>query len=203
MKAALKRGVETGVLVQVKASYKLSAEAKKPAPKKKAVVKKTTAVKKSAPKKKVSYWSCCLVYYYLAYSSSLGTRSTHISPYQATATKKTATKVRILYNYWNHPLRPCPSSSSYLGFIIYSTLTTEDGNQKGTRRQKSHGYQEDGNQKGQACRQESGQGQENHYQGQARRRQENHYQKGAQEGCRQTVDLSFCSSCVWEKEFLL
>jgi histone H1/5 len=58
MKAALKRGVETGVLVQVKASYKLSPEAKKPAPKKKAAPKKATAVKKAAPKKKVR---CCRV----------------------------------------------------------------------------------------------------------------------------------------------
>lgn len=59
MKAALKRGVETGVLVQVKASYKLSAEAKKktaatakkaaPTKKKAAPAKKKT----TAPKKKV------------------------------------------------------------------------------------------------------------------------------------------------------
>jgi hypothetical protein len=58
LKAALKRGVETGVLVQVKASYKLSAEAKKPAPKKKAITKKAAAAKKTSTKKKVSYRSC-------------------------------------------------------------------------------------------------------------------------------------------------
>ena len=53
MKAALKRGVETGVLVQVKASYKLSAK-KPPAPKKpKAVTaakKEATVVKKTSKK---------------------------------------------------------------------------------------------------------------------------------------------------------
>jgi histone H1/5 len=60
MKAALKRGVETGALVQVKASYKLSADAKKkkkePAAKKPAgtaTKKKASTVKKAAPKKKV------------------------------------------------------------------------------------------------------------------------------------------------------
>jgi histone H1/5 len=55
MKAALKRGVETGALVLVKSSYKLSAEAKKPKPKKKAAeAKKVKTVKKktSATKKK-------------------------------------------------------------------------------------------------------------------------------------------------------
>eukprot|EP00568_Trieres_chinensis_P001386 CAMPEP_0183290536 /NCGR_PEP_ID=MMETSP0160_2-20130417/171_1 /TAXON_ID=2839 ORGANISM="Odontella Sinensis, Strain Grunow 1884" /NCGR_SAMPLE_ID=MMETSP0160_2 /ASSEMBLY_ACC=CAM_ASM_000250 /LENGTH=86 /DNA_ID=CAMNT_0025451157 /DNA_START=63 /DNA_END=319 /DNA_ORIENTATION=+ len=45
MKAALKSGVEKGILIQVKNSYKLSPEAKKPpkkaAPKKKAVPKKS------------------------------------------------------------------------------------------------------------------------------------------------------------------
>ena len=43
MKAALKKGVETGVLIQVKASYKLSAEAQKSLAKKpsKNVVKKS------------------------------------------------------------------------------------------------------------------------------------------------------------------
>jgi histone H1/5 len=46
LKAALKSGVEKGILVKVKASYKVSAEAKKPK-KKKAAPKK----KKAAPKK--------------------------------------------------------------------------------------------------------------------------------------------------------
>lgn len=51
MKAALAKGVSTGVLIQVKSSYKVSPEAKKP-PKKKPV--KTAAAKKTtAPKKKV------------------------------------------------------------------------------------------------------------------------------------------------------
>lgn len=53
MKAALKRGVETGVLVQVKASYKLSPEAKKEKPSKPKAVKKakeTTAKKKVGAK---------------------------------------------------------------------------------------------------------------------------------------------------------
>jgi len=55
MSAALKKGVESGTLIKVKASYKLSPEAKKPAPKKKKVVKKKAAPKKkTAPKKKVS-----------------------------------------------------------------------------------------------------------------------------------------------------
>ena len=53
MKAALKKGVEDGTLVQVKNSYKLSAAAKKPAPKKKAAPKKKPAAKKTATKKKV------------------------------------------------------------------------------------------------------------------------------------------------------
>jgi histone H1/5 len=59
MKAALKRGVDTGVLVQVKASYKLSPEAKKKSAsvtKAKATVKKTTTAKKTAPKKKVRFY---------------------------------------------------------------------------------------------------------------------------------------------------
>ena len=46
LRAALKSGVEKGILVKVKASYKVSAEAKKPK-KKKAAPKK----KKAAPKK--------------------------------------------------------------------------------------------------------------------------------------------------------
>jgi len=49
MKAALKKGVESGTLVQVKNSYKVSAEAKK-----KKAVKKAKPAKKAAPKKKVS-----------------------------------------------------------------------------------------------------------------------------------------------------
>jgi histone H1/5 len=69
MKAALKRGVDTGVLVQVKASYKLSPEAKKKSAavtKAKTTVKKTTTAKKAAPKKKVRFYilksiSCSLV----------------------------------------------------------------------------------------------------------------------------------------------
>ena len=58
MSAALKKGVESGTLIKVKASYKLSPEAKKPAPKKKKVVKKKAAPKKkkTAPKKKVSVY---------------------------------------------------------------------------------------------------------------------------------------------------
>jgi histone H1/5 len=51
MKAALKSGVEKGVLVQVKNSYKLSAEAKK---KPTAPKKETTAKPKKAVTKKVS-----------------------------------------------------------------------------------------------------------------------------------------------------
>ena len=51
MKAALKRGVETGALVQIKASYKLSPEAKKEAVKKPKAVKVAKAA--TAPKKKV------------------------------------------------------------------------------------------------------------------------------------------------------
>eukprot|EP00934_Nitzschia_sp_Nitz4_P000477 Nitzschia sp. Nitz4//scaffold7_size249615//18182//19339//NITZ4_001139-RA/size249615-augustus-gene-0.18-mRNA-1//-1//CDS//3329558328//477//frame0 len=60
MKAALKRGVETGTLVKVKASYKVSAEAKKAAtkkpaaPKAKAVVKKATTETKKVTKKTVA-----------------------------------------------------------------------------------------------------------------------------------------------------
>jgi len=57
LSAALKKGVADGTLVQVKASYKLSAEAKKkkPAAKKKAAPKKKVAPKKkTATKKKVS-----------------------------------------------------------------------------------------------------------------------------------------------------
>ena len=56
MKAALKNGVDKGTLVQVKSSYKISADAKKKDAKpKKAVVKKA-----AAPKKKVCRWSCCI-----------------------------------------------------------------------------------------------------------------------------------------------
>lgn len=52
MKAALARGVETGVLVQVKNSYKVSPEAKKPP--KATKPKKAVTKKASEPKKKVS-----------------------------------------------------------------------------------------------------------------------------------------------------
>lgn len=52
MKAALKKGVADGTLVQVKASYKLSPEAKKASNPKKPAAKKAP-VKKDAPKKKV------------------------------------------------------------------------------------------------------------------------------------------------------
>lgn len=48
MKAALKKGVETGTLVMVKSSYKVSAEAKKPVKAKKPTVAK---VKKPVTKK--------------------------------------------------------------------------------------------------------------------------------------------------------
>ena len=48
LRAALKKGVEDGTLIQNKASYKLSADAKK------SVKKKKPAAKKAAPKKKVS-----------------------------------------------------------------------------------------------------------------------------------------------------
>jgi histone H1/5 len=46
MKAALKRGVETGTLVQLKNSYKVSAEAKKAPKAKKPVAKAAKIVKK-------------------------------------------------------------------------------------------------------------------------------------------------------------
>ena len=42
----MKKGVETGVLIPVKASYKLSPEAKKPPKKKKAAPKKKTTGKR-------------------------------------------------------------------------------------------------------------------------------------------------------------
>eukprot|EP00903_Cladosiphon_okamuranus_P013323 g12418.t1 len=64
MRSALKKGVESGKFIKVKSSYKLSPEAKKPAPKpkkkvvkkkvvkpKKKVVKKTVTKKKPAAKK--------------------------------------------------------------------------------------------------------------------------------------------------------
>mmetsp|Transcript_20745 Transcript_20745/g.25708 ORF Transcript_20745/g.25708 Transcript_20745/m.25708 type:complete len:124 (+) Transcript_20745:63-434(+) len=54
MKAALKTGVENGTLVPVKASYKLSPAAKKPAPKTKPAPKKKTAVTKKKPVKKTA-----------------------------------------------------------------------------------------------------------------------------------------------------
>ena len=56
MKAALKNGVKNGTLIQVKASYKLSPEAKK-----KSAAKKKPAAKKAAPKKKVSGHVWCFV----------------------------------------------------------------------------------------------------------------------------------------------
>eukprot|EP00178_Gracilaria_changii_P023608 TRINITY_DN713_c0_g2_i1.p1 TRINITY_DN713_c0_g2~~TRINITY_DN713_c0_g2_i1.p1 ORF type:complete len:179 (-),score=68.98 TRINITY_DN713_c0_g2_i1:944-1411(-) len=56
MRSALKKGVESGKFIKVKSSYKLSAEAKKPAPKpKKKVVKKKVVKKvKKVVKKKVA-----------------------------------------------------------------------------------------------------------------------------------------------------
>ena len=57
MKAALKRGVETGTLIQVKASYKLSAEAKKKATSTKAEAKvekkKSSGTEKKGERQKV------------------------------------------------------------------------------------------------------------------------------------------------------
>ena len=44
LRAALKKGVADGLLIQVKASYKLSDKAKKPAPKKKAAPKKVCSL---------------------------------------------------------------------------------------------------------------------------------------------------------------
>ena len=61
MKAALARGVETGVLIQVKASYKLSADAKKQ------MGKKSTAKSGEAKKKTVSLivsLASLLIHYY-------------------------------------------------------------------------------------------------------------------------------------------
>ena len=46
MKAALKRGVENGELIQVKSSYKISADAKKEVKTKKPVTKAATVMKK-------------------------------------------------------------------------------------------------------------------------------------------------------------
>ena len=51
LRAALKKGVADGTFVMVKASYKLSAAAKKPAPKKKATAAAKPAAKAAAPKK--------------------------------------------------------------------------------------------------------------------------------------------------------
>ena len=53
LRAALKKGVADGTLVQNKNSYKLSAEAKA----KKAAPKKAAVAKKAAPKKKVCVFS--------------------------------------------------------------------------------------------------------------------------------------------------
>jgi histone H1/5 len=52
IKAALKAGVKKGTFLKVKASFKVSAEAKKPPPKKKVTKKKPAAKKKTATKKK-------------------------------------------------------------------------------------------------------------------------------------------------------
>lgn len=83
MKAALKKAVEDGMLVKVKASYKLSATAKtaakkKPVIKKKpATVKKVVTAKKSAPKKA---------------TAKATTTKTKSAPKKAAPTKKSATK---------------------------------------------------------------------------------------------------------------
>jgi hypothetical protein len=80
MKAALKNGVDKGVLIQVKNSYKLSADAKKASTKKPAAAAaakpKATKAKAAAPKKttakaapkKVS------VYHYYCYHASVDER---------------------------------------------------------------------------------------------------------------------------------
>ena len=52
IKAALKAGVKKGTFLKVKASFKVSAEAKKPPPKKKVVTKKKPAAKKKTATKK-------------------------------------------------------------------------------------------------------------------------------------------------------
>jgi linker histone H1 and H5 family len=52
LRAALKKGVTEGTLVQVKASFKLSAEAKKPAPKPKKKAAAPKVKKAAAPKEK-------------------------------------------------------------------------------------------------------------------------------------------------------
>ncbi|CAM9428726.1 unnamed protein product [Pylaiella littoralis] len=53
MRSALKKGTESGKFIKVKSSYKLSPEAKKPAPKPKKKVVKKKVVKKKVVKKKV------------------------------------------------------------------------------------------------------------------------------------------------------
>lgn len=69
MKAALKRGVEVGVLVQVRASYKLSAEAKKAAAASKKLKKPTKA--KTTLKKKVGRRKHCFNEIFHSLRSSL------------------------------------------------------------------------------------------------------------------------------------
>ena len=96
MSAALKKGVESGTLIKVKASYKLSPEAKKPAPKKKKVVKKKAAPKKkTAPKKKVSAYilGCYLWFLFLCFLANFMCKILRELEHQATATKKTTKKV--------------------------------------------------------------------------------------------------------------
>lgn len=96
MSAALKKGVESGTLIKVKASYKLSPEAKKAAPKKKKVVKKKAAPKKkTAPKKKVSAYilGCYLWFLFSCFLANFMCKILRELEHQATATKKTTKKV--------------------------------------------------------------------------------------------------------------
>jgi hypothetical protein len=63
LKAALKRGVETGTLVQVKNSYKVSPQEKA---KKKPAVKKAAPAKKTAVTSKVSWKEALLWDHFVA-----------------------------------------------------------------------------------------------------------------------------------------
>ena len=92
MKAALKSGVEKGTLIQIKNSYKLSPEAKKPL--KKAVPKKKAAPKKAAPKKKATPKEKTA-------PKKKSVREKKMTPKEKSAPKKkTTTKVKISSLMW-------------------------------------------------------------------------------------------------------
>ena len=179
MKAALARGVATGELVKVKASYKVSAEGKKKAKKPAAAKAKKPVTKKAAPKKKVSprtletHSGCPRVdrRHLTSYSFA------HVDAQTTTAKKVSAGTGPIML-----PLRSNVLSSYRVQLHLMPDSPSGPCFARCTARGQKVGHPEkDGHQKG-----DGHQAQENCHQ-----TQENRHQEEDHQGCRgQTVDVT-------------